>query len=160
MYLNGKQEAGIADPESVREQVEPIVRNQLLAKKISEKITASKATNLDAIAKLFGTTKQSSQVSLFSPFVGGAMEAKVAGAAFGVKKGKISKPVEGATGVFVVTQKAVTLNKQPGDAKQIMQAMQQQGAQMFSQSLMKSLQDNAKIEDYRIEVWDKTSQAQ
>ena len=30
-----------------------------------------------------------------------------------------------------------------------MQAMQQQGAQMFSQSLMKSLQDNAKIEDYR-----------
>jgi peptidyl-prolyl cis-trans isomerase D len=35
------------------------------------------------------------------------MEAKVAGAAFGVKKGKISKPVEGATGVFVVTQKAV-----------------------------------------------------
>ena len=38
-----------------------------------------------------------------------------------------------------------------------MQAMQQQGAQMFSQSLMKSLQDNAKIEDYRIEVWDKTS---
>ncbi len=62
--------------------------------------------------------------------------------------------------VFVVTQKAVTLNKQPGDAKQIMQAMQQQGAQMFSQSLMKSLQDNAKIEDYRIEVWDKTSQAQ
>ena len=40
------------------------------------------------------------QVSLFSPFVGGAMEAKVAGAAFGVKKGKISKPVEGATGVL------------------------------------------------------------
>jgi len=38
VYLNGKQEAGIADPESVREQVEPIVRNQLLAKKISEKI--------------------------------------------------------------------------------------------------------------------------
>ena len=88
------------------------------------------------------------------------MEAKVAGAAFGVKKGKISKPVEGATGVFVVTQKAVKLNKQPGDVKQIMQAMQQQGAQMFSQSLMKSLQDNAKIEDYRVEVWDKTSQDQ
>ena len=42
----------------------------------------------------------------------------------------------------------------------VLQAMQQQGAQMFSQSLMKSLQDNAKIEDYRVEVWDKTSQAQ
>jgi hypothetical protein len=38
VYLNGKQEAGIADPESVREQVEPIVRNQLLAKKLAKKL--------------------------------------------------------------------------------------------------------------------------
>ena len=53
-----------------------------------KKITAKANNNLDAIAKLFGTTKQSSQVSLFSPFVGGAMEAKVVGAAFGVKKVK------------------------------------------------------------------------
>ena len=158
-YLNGKQEAGIADPESVREQIEPIVKNKLLAKKIIEKINAAKAGNLDAVAKLFGTTKQSAQVNLFSPNVGGGMEPKVAGAAFGIANNKVSAPVEGFTGVYVVTKKSVTTNKQPGDVKQIMQAMQQQNAQMFGQSLMKSLQDNAKIDDYRIEVWEKASKS-
>ena len=69
-YLNGKQEAGIADPESVREQIEPVVKNKLIAKKIIEKINASKATSLDAVAKLFATTKQSDQVNLFTPSVG------------------------------------------------------------------------------------------
>ena len=159
-YLNGKQEAGIADPESVREQIEPVVKNKLIAKKIIEKINASKATSLDAVAKLFATTKQSDQVNLFTPSVGGAMEPKVAGAAFGVKNGKTSLPVEGNTGVYVVARKNIVTNKQPGDVKQIMQSMQQQGSQMFGQSLMKSLQDNADIEDYRIEVWEKTAKSQ
>ena len=40
-----------------------------------------------------------------------------------------------------------------------MQSMQQQGSQMFGQSLMKSLQDNADIEDYRIEVWEKAAKS-
>ena len=160
VYLKGKQEAGIADPESVREQIEMVVKNQLLAKKITEKINASKATSLDAVAKLFGATKQVAQVNLFTPNVGGAMEPKVVGAAFGVKNGKVSLPVEGNTGVYVVSRKKVTVNKQPGDVKQIMQSMQQQGSQMFSQSLMKSLQDNADIKDYRAEVWEKAAKAQ
>ena len=158
-YLNGKQEAGIADPESVREQIEPIVKNKLLAKKIIEKINNAKANSLDAVAKLFGTTKQNAQVNLFSPMVGGGMEPKVAGAAYGIAINKVSAPVEGFTGVYVVTKKSVTTNKQPGDVKQIMQAMQQQNSQMFGQSLMKSLQDNADIEDYRIEVWEKASKS-
>lgn len=159
VYINGKQEAGIADPESVRDQIEPIVKNKLLAKMIIEKINNAKAGNLDAVAKLFGTTKQSAQVNLFSPMIGGGMEPKVAGAAYGVANNKVSAPVEGFTGVYVVTRKNITVNKQPGDVKQIMQAMQQQNAQMFGQSLLKSLQDNADIEDYRIEVWEKASQA-
>lgn len=159
VYVNGKQDAGIADPESVREQLEPIVKSKLLAKKISEKIAAAKAGNLDAVAKLFGTAKQSAQVNIFTPNIGGAMEPKVAGAAFGVKNGKISAPVEGNTGVYVVSRKNITINKQPGDLKQVMQSMQQQGSQMFGQSLLKSLQDNADIEDYRIEVWEKAAKA-
>lgn len=158
-YLNGKQEAGIADPESVREQIEPMVKNQVLAKKIIEKINAAKATSLDAVAKLFATTKQTSQLNMFTPNVGGGMEPKVAGAAFGVGVNKVSAPIEGVSGVYVVSKKSVTTNKQPGDVKQIMDAMKQQSTQMFGQSLMKSLQDNAKIEDFRIEVWDKANKS-
>ena len=160
VILNGKQEKGTADPESVRSQIEPIVLNKLAGKKIAEKIAASKATSLDQIAKAFGTTKSSAQVNMLNPAVGGAMEPKVAGAAFGVAKGKLSNPVEGMTGVYVLVKKSETVNKQPGDIKQITQAIASQNAQSFGQQFMKSLQDNADIDDYRAEVWNKTSQQQ
>jgi len=45
---------------------------------------------------MFAQTKQSAQVNLLNPQVAGAMEPKVSGAAFGVAKGKVSNPVEGA----------------------------------------------------------------
>ena len=159
-YVNGVQDAGLADAEAVRPQVEPLVKNKILAKQISDKITAAKATTLDQLAKLFTVTKQSADVNLLSPQVAGAMEPRVAGAAFGVAKGKLSNPVEGSTGVYVVLKKSETLNKQPGDIKQITEAIASQNAQQFGQALLKSLQDNAKIEDYRIEVYNSQASQQ
>lgn len=156
-YVNGIQDAGTADPEAVRDQIEPIIRNQIIAKKISEKITAAKATTLDQVAKLFGSSKLSGQVNMLNPQVAGAMEPKVAGAAFGVAKGKLSMPVEGMTGVYVLVKKSETINKQPGDVKQVAQAIAGQNSQQFGQALLKSLQDNADIKDYRIELFNQTA---
>lgn len=160
VYLNGKQDAGLADPESVRDQIEVLVKNKLAAKQISDKITAAKASNLDQITKLFAAPKQSAQVNLLNPSVAGAMEPKVAGAAFGVAKGKLSNPVEGGTGVYVLIKKSETVNKQPGDLKQFTESLSQRSAGMFGQAWMKSLQDNADIEDYRIEIWNKLGHQQ
>lgn len=157
-YLNGKQEKGLADPESVRSQIETIVMNQLAAKQIADKIGAN--PNLDQVAKTFGTTKQSAQVNILNPSVAGAMEPKVAGAAFGVKKGKVSNAIQGGTGVYVLVKKNETTNKQPGDAKQFAESINQRNAGMFGQSWLKSLQDNADIDDYRIEIWSKVGAQQ
>ncbi|CAD7807739.1 Chaperone SurA [Chryseobacterium aquaeductus] len=153
VYLNGKQEKGLADPESVRDQIETIVLNKLAAKQISDKI--GKATSLDQVAKTFATTKQSAQVNILNPSVAGAMEPKVAGAAFGVKKGAISNAIEGGTGVYVLVKKNETINKQPGDAKQFTESVTQRNSGMFGQAWLKSLQDNSDIDDYRIEIWSK-----
>lgn len=153
VYLNGKQEKGSADPESVRDQIEIVVKNKLAAKQITEKI--GKAGSLDQIAKQFATTKQSAQVNLLNPSVAGAMEPKVAGAAFGVQKGKLSNPVEGGTGVYVLIKKNETINKQPGDLKQFTESVTQRNGGMFGQAWLKSLQDNSDIDDYRIEIWNK-----
>ncbi len=152
-YLNGKQEAGTTDPESIREQIEPTVKNKLLAKKIAEKIEAAKPASLDAVAKLFATNIQNAEVNMVNPQVAGSMEPKVSGAAFGVANGKISNAIEGMTGVYIVQRKALKTNKQPGDAKQVAQSITQQSSQQFGQGMLKSLQDNAKIDDYRIEVY-------
>ena len=157
-YVVGKQDEGLADPETVRDQIEPIVKNKLLAKKIIEKINTGKYTSLDQAAKAFGTTKANAVVNLFNPSVNGSMEPRVAGAAFGLATNKLSQPVEGMTGVYLVVKKSVTTNKMPGDVKQIIQSMAQQNAQQFTGSFLKSLQDNADIKDYRIDVWDKTAQ--
>ena len=92
--------------------------------------------------------------------LGMAMEPKVAGAAFGNAKGKVSNPVEGMSGVYVLVKKSETTNKQPGDVKQITESMTQQNVQMFTQMMLKSLQDNAKIEDHRIEIWNQGTQVQ
>ena len=157
-YVVGKQDEGLADPETVRDQIEPIVKNKVLAKKILEKINAGKYASLDQAAKALGTTKASAAVNLFNPSVNGAMEPKVAGAAFGVAVNKLSQPVEGMTGVYLVVKKSITTNKLPGDIKQITQSINQQNSQQFTGAFLKSLQDNAKIKDYRIEVWDKNPQ--
>nr|WP_314493020.1 peptidylprolyl isomerase [uncultured Chryseobacterium sp.] len=158
VYLNGKQEKGLADPESVRDQIETVVQNKLAAKQISDKI--GKATSLDQVAKTFATTKQSAQVNLLNPSVAGSMEPKVAGAAFGIKKGAVSNAIEGGTGVYVLVKKNETINKQPGDAKQFTESISQRNAGMFGQAWLKSLQDNADIDDYRIEIWSKLGNQQ
>ncbi|SFI41890.1 peptidylprolyl isomerase [Halpernia frigidisoli] len=159
-FVNGVQEAGTADPESVRDQIEPIVMNELLGKKIAEKIANAKPSSLDQVAKMFGVAKANAQVNVLNPTVGGAMEPKVAGAAFGVGNNKISNAVEGMTGVYVVQRKSITTNKQPGDEKQILQAITQQNSQQFGQAFLKSLQDNSDIKDYRIEVFGKVQEQQ
>jgi peptidyl-prolyl cis-trans isomerase D len=154
--LKAIQEPGTTDPESVRDQIEPIVKNQLAAKIIAEKLKS--VNSLDQVAKMFATSQQNAQVNLINPQIGGVIEAKVAGAAFGIAKGKVSQAIEGNTGVYVLVKKSETLNKQPGDLKQMTQSITQQNAQFFGQGFMKSLQDNAKIDDYRIEIWGKTGQ--
>lgn len=159
VYLNGKQAEGLAEPESVREQIEPLVRNQLLAKKISEKITTAKANSLEQLAKLFGVNKESAQINVLSPILGQGIEPKVAGAAFGVAKNKLSQPVEGNSGVYVVVNKGISVNKQPADVKQIQEGLVQQSASIFPRGYLRSLQDKADIKDYRIEVYDR-AQAQ
>ncbi|WP_312088932.1 peptidylprolyl isomerase [Chryseobacterium sp.] len=158
VYLNGKQEKGLADPESVRDQIETVVQNKLAAKQISEKI--GKSTNLDQVAKMFATTKQSGQINMLSPNIAGAMEPKVAGAAFGIAKGKVSNPIEGGTGVYVIIKKNETVNKQPGDVKQFTESVTHRNSGMFGQAWLKSLQDNADIDDYRIEIWSKMGNQQ
>lgn len=156
-YYNGKQDAGLANPESVRAQVESIVKNQLLAAKMKEKLGS--ISTLDAAAKAMGTSVKSAEAGLFNPMIENTMEPKVVGAAYGVAKAKISKAIEGQSGVFLVSKTGLKTNKQPGDAKQFVQMMSQQYQQTIPQAFIKSLQDNAVIKDFRTEIYQQASES-
>jgi len=156
-YLNGIQKAGIAEPESVRSDIENTIRNQLLAKRIIEKINTHNATSLAQLAKLFGEV-ESGKISIYNNIIAGRIEPKLAGAAFGVKANQISKPVEGTSGVYVVVRKSVEQSSSKEDsenAKKSIQELTEQRLNIYGQSLLKSLEEKANIKDYRAEVYNK-----
>lgn len=161
-FLVNKTDEGLADASSVREQIERIVRKEIIAKKISEKINALKATSLEQIAQIFGTTKATSEINFLNPVMSeNSIEPKVAGAVFGIKNNVLSKPIEGNSGVFIIMKKDIAENNQiGGDNKQIGEAIKNQNSQFFIQSILKSLRYSAEIKDYRIELLNKASSAE
>lgn len=155
VHFKGKKEKGLIDAESQRPQLEVVVRNEILAKKIAEKM--GKVTGLDQVAKTFGVEKQTAQLNVLSPKLDTAIEPKVAGTAYGLANGKVSQPIQGMGGVYVIVKKSETENKQPGDLKQFITSTSQRNAQTFGRGYIQSLKDNAKIEDYRTEIFNKAA---
>jgi peptidyl-prolyl cis-trans isomerase D len=77
-YVVGKQDEGLADPETVRDQIEPIVKNKFLLRKLLRKSIPENIHSRSG-CKSFGTTKANAVVNLFNPSVNGSMEPRVAG---------------------------------------------------------------------------------
>ena len=98
---------GLLAVSDARPSIEPILKNKKKAEKIKAKMTG---TTLDAIAKAAGVTvQQATDIVLQSPVLPGAgSEPKVVGTAFAVGANKMSGPIEGNAGVYVVKTKTVT----------------------------------------------------
>ena len=100
-------EKGLMTVEDAKPMVEGLIKNKKKAALIIAKI---KGTTLEAIATANKTTVQSATGLTIEnatlPNVG--MEAKVVGSAFGTAVNKVSAPIEGNTGVFVIKTKAVS----------------------------------------------------
>jgi len=154
-YLEGSQEEGLINPESIRDQLEPVVLNKLLAEKIINQINSKKLTSLDQIAKEFGATKTSGEINILTPILGGSMEPKVAGAAIAIKNKTLSQPIEGGTGVYVLVKNSVEKEKSEDDVKSTVEMIKRQDVQVYGQQLLQSLQVNADIKDYRNEAYKK-----
>lgn len=97
---------GIADLDNVRDQVEQEVikekKAEMLKKKFEEAMKG--ASSLDAIAAKVGgrvdSVTNASMGTPYAPIIG--LEPKVIGAAFGTESGKMSKPIDGNRGVYVI----------------------------------------------------------
>lgn len=144
---------GLADPSIIRKDIEPIVRNEKLGKIIAEKINKSNKS-LDQLAAEFKTTKNSASLNFDNPSVSGSFEPKVGGAAFGIKAGTTSKAIEGKTGVYVLVTKSITKG-QVSDKKQLKSGIINQYSQQMPTLLLRTLYQDATIDDYRGEILDK-----
>jgi peptidyl-prolyl cis-trans isomerase D len=139
--------SGLVSVTQAKPYVEQILKNKKKAELIKAKMTGS---SIDAIAKAAGSTVlQAIDVTMENPMLTGVgLEPKVVGNAFALAANKVSTPIEGNTGVYVVknlsTVKALALK----DFSPYVSKLKAQSAGDVNR-VLPALKDNATIEDNR-----------
>ena len=140
--------SGLVSVTQARSYVEPILKNKKKAELIKAKMTG---TTLEAIAKAAGSTvQQATEVTLANPVLTGGVgqEPRVVGNAFALAANKLSAPIEGNTGVYVV--KNISTVKAPvlkDHATYVSQIKAQSAGDV--NRVLPALKDKAEIKDNR-----------
>ncbi|QBN18892.1 peptidylprolyl isomerase [Flavobacterium nackdongense] len=139
---------GLMAVDMVRSYVEPILKNKKKAELIKAKMSG---TSLEAIAKAAGSTvQQAIDVTMENPVLTGGVgqEPKVVGNAFALSAGKLSAPIEGNTGVYVVKNNSTVKAPVLKDHTAYVAKLKAQSAGDFNR-VMPALKDKAEIKDNR-----------
>jgi peptidyl-prolyl cis-trans isomerase D len=147
---NGENKSGLISVAMARPYVEPILKNKKKAEILKSKMTGN---SLEAIAKTAGAAvQQATNVTLSNPVLPGGvgMEPKVVGNAYALAANKISAPIEGNTGVYVV--KNIRTVKAPAIANhaEYVEKVKADGASDTNR-LLPALRNKAEIKDNRLD---------
>ncbi|HEX8015225.1 MAG TPA: peptidylprolyl isomerase, partial [Flavobacterium sp.] len=145
-----ENKSGLVSVTLARPYVEPILKNKKKAEILKAKMAGS---SIEAIAKTAGVkVQQATNVTMENPTLPGGVgqEPKVVGNAFALSANKISAPIEGNTGVYVV--KNISTIKAPAIANhaEYVSKLKAQSASDASR-ILPALKNNAKIEDNRLQ---------
>ena len=103
--VNGK---GLPELDAVREGLKREVTRDKKFELLSKKVADAKAANIDDLAtKLGKAALGADKVSFGRPAINGAFEPKVVATALVSATGKLSAPIEGSSGVYVLQTTAV-----------------------------------------------------
>ncbi len=142
---------GLMSARAARQTVEPIIRNEKKAKQIiAAKI---KGNTLDAIAKSAGVAVQKADSVSFQAFIipNIGNEVKIIGSSFNKQiQNKVSAPVAGATGVFVLRGEAISATSSlSANAAMLRQTLEAQMKSQIGNTSMNALRQSASVKDYR-----------
>ncbi len=149
--VTGEEKKGLPSVAKARPLVENIVRNELKAKLLAEKMAGAKT--LEELSQKVGQTIQKADsISFVSPLLPGAgYEMKPGGYAFNkASLNKISAPISGASGVYVVRVDEIANKPDPSvNVVDLMKNLtnQQRGTILYSS--FEALRKGAVIEDKR-----------
>uniref|UniRef100_UPI0040498599 peptidylprolyl isomerase n=1 Tax=Flavobacterium sp. TaxID=239 RepID=UPI0040498599 len=140
-------EKGFQPVETARLTVEPILKNKKKAVILAEK---AKGDSLETIAKNNNVTVlNANQASVENAVISGAgFEPKVVGIAISSEVNKISEPIEGVSGVYVIKTLNVNNPLPTNDYSTQLSALKNQG-QSATGKIFTVLKDKADIEDNR-----------
>ena len=145
--LKKVNEEGLMAVDQARLSIEPKLKNQKKAELIKAKM---KGASLAAIAQASGTTVQNA-VDLTAEnavLPGAGFEQKVVGTAFALAANKVSAPIEGNSGVYVIQSKSVTKAPAITDYKPYVAKLSGQSASAPGR-VIGALKSDADIEDNR-----------
>jgi peptidyl-prolyl cis-trans isomerase D len=144
--------AGMPSPSKVRGMVEPVLRNKKKAEIISKNMSGSNDLNT-----LSAKVSQPVQTVDSVAFSGGnklAFESKVVGASFNpANKGKISTPISGQAGVYVINVESVYTTPVNAASIEDQRKMYEQQAKQAYRSPVEVLQKSADVKDYRAKFY-------
>jgi peptidyl-prolyl cis-trans isomerase D len=145
--LKNVDKSGLVTVTLARPYVEPILKNKKKAELIKAKMTGS---SLEAIAKATGSkVQQATAVTMENPMlVGAGLEPKVVGNAFALAASKVSAPIEGNTGVYVVKNMSTVKAPAMKDHAPYVAKLKAQSASDVNR-VIPALKSSATIEDNR-----------
>ncbi len=152
-HLTAANEAGYTPFEDVKDQVKVFAIREKKKELLEEKMRKAMegVSSLEAIAKNVESTVSSAEsVNFQNPFIPNlSNEPALAGTVFGLKQNKLSQPVKGENGVYVV--KVVSFNEikapEKFDTERKMMAMQY--SSQVQELAMEALRKKADIKDNR-----------
>ena len=152
-HLMNVKPKGQLSLDAVKKQIEPMVKNAVKGKQLTEKLQAALngASNIDQVAQKSGAKVVPVQNIVFAnPIIpGGGAEYKVIGTVFGSQPNKLSKVIEGQQGVFVFSVDSF-INPAPLTNTVKDKETLAQGLLQRSQSaVFDALKDKANVKDYR-----------
>lgn len=142
---------GLMTVEEAKPMVEGIIKND---KKAALIIAKMKGGSLDAIAKANATTVQNAPAASIdnAMLANVGMEPKVVGTAIGLPANKMSAPIQGNSGVYVVKTKSVAKAPKIANYDEYVKKVKQMAMQAPGR-IIPALKNDADIEDNRAEFY-------
>jgi peptidyl-prolyl cis-trans isomerase D len=144
---------GILPLDAVKKDIEPAVRIQVKGKQLSDKFQSALngASSIDQVAQKAGSKVTPLQNIVFAnPVIpGSAAEYKVVGTVFGSQPNKLSKPIEGQQGVYVISLDSFI---NPAQLTNNVREKQTLGTALLQRSqgqVLDALKDKANVKDNR-----------
>jgi peptidyl-prolyl cis-trans isomerase D len=153
--MTGETEEGYKSFDQVKEEITPLVRNQMKGKMLIEKINAQKGS-FDEIAKTIGSDAvagSSSDLKLNTNSLPSAGFDPIAvGKAFSLENGKRSQPFAGENGVLVIEAQNKTVAPAVGDYS-IFKSQLKQTVDAKSYNIMEAVKEGSNIKDTRYKFY-------
>jgi peptidyl-prolyl cis-trans isomerase D len=155
VLITGDIKPGLMPAQAARQIVEPFVRNEKKAQQIIS--VKMKGKTLDEISKSANTSVQTADSVSFQAFVIPNLgnEPKIIGAAFNKQiQGKVSEPIAGNTGVFVISGQGISATSSLGaNPTTTRQTLETQLKSQIGYTALNALHDAADIKDYRYKFY-------